>query len=385
MKFLFSFFLTLFFSASLFAQGIQFEKFSWAEALVEAQKENKLIFIDAYTTWCGPCKLMSKKVFTEGAVGELYNDAFINLKIDMEKGEGPNLAREYEVRAYPTLLFVDGSGTLVHRSAGYHDKEKFIELGSIAMDSDMRLSSMEKKFADGNRDADFLMKYTKARFNAHDGSHSPIAEAYLNTQGDWSTPENMVFLYQYTEKADNKLFDYLLENRDMFGKVFGEREVKSRIQEIIYNSIYDSADKSSLEQIDELFKKAYPENAEELSARFRLTFYRQAGDREAYAKAAANFLDKFPNQSPDELNEISWTFYQVVEDKKLLKKAVKWIKRSIKADDQYYNNDTLAALYYKLKKKRKARKVAEKAISIAKANDEDSTETEKLLEAINKL
>ena len=385
MKLILSLFLSLVFSLSLFAQGIQFEKSKWQDILSRAQTEDKLIFLDAYTTWCGPCKLMSKKVFTEKSVGDMYNKNFINVKMDMEKGEGVELARKYEVRAFPTLLFIDSKGELVHRTAGYHDKDQFIALGNTAMSSERSLTGMAERFENGDRDPAFLKAYTEMRFSAHDGSHTIPAEAYLNTQKDWSTPENMTFLVKYTEKADNPLFDYLIENREAFGKVFGQRKVQGRIQEIIYNSIYDNADQSSLEQIDELYKKVYPEQAEEMSARFRLTFYRQAGDRENFANSAVNYLGKFPKQSPDELNEIAWTFYRVIEDKKLLKKAVKWTKRSIKQDNQHYNNDTLAALYLKLKKKKKASKAANTAIALAKANGEDSTETEKLLEAINAL
>ncbi|GAH00631.1 unnamed protein product, partial [marine sediment metagenome] len=71
-----------------FGQGINFNVHSFEEAIKTAKAENKLIFVDAYTTWCGPCKWMSKNVFTEGKVGDYFNESFVNVKIDMEKGEG---------------------------------------------------------------------------------------------------------------------------------------------------------------------------------------------------------------------------------------------------------------------------------------------------------
>ena len=89
---------------------------------------------------------------------------------------------------------------------------------------------------------------------------------------------------------------------------FGQRAVTAKIQELIYDKVYDSTDKSSLDQIDQLFAKAYPEKAAELSARFRMTFYRQAGDRNMYAQSAVNYLKKFPSKDHEELNEIAWTF-----------------------------------------------------------------------------
>ena len=69
-------------------KGIEFFHGTLAEAKELASQEGKLIFIDAFTTWCGPCKRMSAQVFTQEEVGEFYNQTFVNLKLDMEKGEG---------------------------------------------------------------------------------------------------------------------------------------------------------------------------------------------------------------------------------------------------------------------------------------------------------
>ncbi len=55
--------------AFLGAQGIQFEHITFAEGLAKAKAENKLIFVDAFTTWCGPCKMLTSKTFPDSAVG----------------------------------------------------------------------------------------------------------------------------------------------------------------------------------------------------------------------------------------------------------------------------------------------------------------------------
>ena len=103
--------LALFTSLNAGAQGINFEHGTWDEILAKAGKEGKIVFMDAYTTWCGPCKMMSKSTFTDARVAEFYNKNFICAKIDMEKGEGPALSERYGVQAYPTLLFVNASGS----------------------------------------------------------------------------------------------------------------------------------------------------------------------------------------------------------------------------------------------------------------------------------
>lgn len=109
--------------------GIQFKKESWNDVLKQAKKENKLIFLDIYATWCGPCKRLKSNTFSNEEVGKLYNQKFINVALDGEKGEGLTLAQKYAVRSYPTLLFLDGNGNIVIRTGGYHNPDEFIELG----------------------------------------------------------------------------------------------------------------------------------------------------------------------------------------------------------------------------------------------------------------
>ncbi|MFT4031591.1 MAG: thioredoxin family protein [Siphonobacter sp.] len=109
--------------------GIQFFHGSWKEALAKAKAEKKLIFFDAYTSWCGPCKWMQTKSFPNKQVGELYNAKFINVKFDMEEGEGITLSDKYPVQGYPTLFFIDGNGKVVKQVLGAQTPEQLLAVG----------------------------------------------------------------------------------------------------------------------------------------------------------------------------------------------------------------------------------------------------------------
>jgi thiol:disulfide interchange protein len=111
---------------------IQFQKGTWADAVAAAKKQNKPIFVDAYATWCGPCKWMDANVFTDVTVGEYFNLNFINYKFDMEKGEGPAFAQKNGVKAYPTLLFFDKNEKEIHRVLGAKPADQFLEVGKEA-------------------------------------------------------------------------------------------------------------------------------------------------------------------------------------------------------------------------------------------------------------
>jgi thiol:disulfide interchange protein len=118
-------------STNVSPKQINFKSITFAKALDEAKSTGKIIFIDAYTDWCGPCKVMSKNVFTNPDVAKVFNDKFINLKIEMEKNsDGPEIARLYKVSAYPTLIFVDGSGRAVKKAIGYKSAEELIAIAN---------------------------------------------------------------------------------------------------------------------------------------------------------------------------------------------------------------------------------------------------------------
>ena len=110
-------------------EGIQFTDAAWAAVVKKARAENKIIFLDAYASWCGPCKLLQKNVFTRGDVGDLFNKNFINIKVDMERGEGPQLARLFPLEAYPTLFFIEPSGKIIKKVIGYQTPEALIAIG----------------------------------------------------------------------------------------------------------------------------------------------------------------------------------------------------------------------------------------------------------------
>ena len=110
-------------------EGIQFHNGTWDEALQLAKKENKLIFLDIYATWCGPCKQLKKNTFSNAEVGTVYNQNFINVAFDGEQGDGAMLMQKYKLRSFPSLLFIDGNGKVVAQSGGYHKPKELIKLG----------------------------------------------------------------------------------------------------------------------------------------------------------------------------------------------------------------------------------------------------------------
>ncbi len=110
-------------------EGISFIEADWNKALAEAKKQHKLIVLDAYTSWCGPCKQLKKNTFSDKAAGEFFNTNYVNVAIDMEKGFGPVLLEKYGINAFPTLLIIDENGKKVSFTRGFIPAEILIEFG----------------------------------------------------------------------------------------------------------------------------------------------------------------------------------------------------------------------------------------------------------------
>lgn len=118
-------------SASEGDKGIAFSDLTLDQAKTLSKETGKLIFIDCYTDWCGPCKRMAATSFKDEKVGAVFNKKFINLKIEMEKNPiGQELAKRYRVRAYPTLLVIDSEGTLIKQVIGMQTSDGLITMAN---------------------------------------------------------------------------------------------------------------------------------------------------------------------------------------------------------------------------------------------------------------
>jgi len=114
-------------------KGISFIEQDWSKALQQAKENKKLVFLDIYATWCGPCKMLKRNTFTDEAAGKFFNDNFINVSVDGEAGVGPQLAQKFNIIGYPTLIIADADGNVVLQTAGYVDADYLINFAKEAL------------------------------------------------------------------------------------------------------------------------------------------------------------------------------------------------------------------------------------------------------------
>lgn len=380
-------FSSLFIGALALAQGIKFEDSNFATILAKAKKENKLIFVDAYASWCGPCKLMVKNIFPLQTVGDFYNSHFVNAKIDMEKGEGVGLAKKYNVKAFPTYLFINGDGEEVHRTLGYVEEKDFIQFAKDAEDPNKRLTALKQKFENGEKDPEFLKNLAGLTIYNDSELAGKVLDRYFQQKTSLDQ-EDVQMLLSGTQSTESPLYKIFQSKKAEIIKIFPEDKYAKFDKNIKLNTVLKKAYNADTKTwndnyfLTESQKFLTKDESEKILKRAKANRALKNKDIPTYEKLTLELYKDYSSMSSEELNSLAWDFFENVSSKTSLEKAVAWAQESVKKNENYANTDTLANLYNKIGDKKNAKIWAEKSVQLAKSTGEDSTDTEKLLKSL---
>lgn len=230
--------------SSVQAQGIKFEssETTFGQAVEKALKSKKYIFMDCYTTWCGPCKWLAANVFPNDTVGAYFNQHFVSVKMDMEKGEGPRLAKQYQITAYPTLLFIDPyTQKMVYRKVGTQEGALWlVDIARKALDDDKNLTGIAARYRENQQDAAIVNKYL-AQLQA--ARLFPLRDSVLNAYLANITPANdhsqLTWQILSSQVSDpyGAPFDYMNQRADKFRATVGNEAVDEKLESIYRQAV----------------------------------------------------------------------------------------------------------------------------------------------------
>jgi thiol-disulfide isomerase/thioredoxin len=416
----------LLFSLLTFSQGIVFEHGTWKEVLAKAQQTNKPVFVDIYTTWCGPCKQMSSQIFPLETVGKVFNENFICYQIDAEKGEGIAIAKKYGVKAYPTYLFIKGDGNLFYLTIGSMPEKNFIAVSKTAleaMNDPKPLSIWDKEYTVKKNDPAFLLDYMKKRTKLG-LSNELLFDEYLKLIPEEERASKTVFEYYRDEGRNMKVTSFayqnLLKNYQKF--IMG---LFGNVYVILMDGVTNTVNEAASTKNEKLLATAilaYDQLPKPLSSEkdeVYMQYYKATGEADKYLKYALSFannhlmkmkvdsLTKIDDRNykmmegkiksgifgkmldsvqlagllaasvnmermkvGQGLNTISWEIFKKATDKNILKEALGFSKRSLEflPDDAAFL-DTYANLFYKLGLKQEALAHEKQALSLADKKD----------------
>ena len=350
-------------------QGIDFFHGTWEETLAEANEKNKLIFVDAYAVWCGPCKKMSKQVFPQDKVGEYFNTHFVSLKMDMEKGEGPKFGRKYPVKAYPTFLFISPSGEVVLSVTGFRQADAFIEVARKAVERYDPSTELAKQFEKGDRSFETVLAYVKSLNNSGKSSLA-ISNQYLREKEDLTEEQKLAFIFEAAIESDSRLFDLFIENRTSLNQLKSKEEVDQHITRACSNTVKKAIEFEMVELLKEAqmkYKDNLPESADHFIMESDLKFASETNQPGMFIDASKNYLSKV--EGNDQLNHICrLAIKHFSNNSEVLVHAKKIAKKEFKKNESSETGYNYAKILHLSNEPDKAQEVLDKTISLSGPN-----------------
>lgn len=345
------------------AQGIKFEEGTFTEALEKAKQEGKLLFVDCYTSWCGPCKMLANKVFTNDTISQYFNHHFINLKMDMEKGEGPELGRKFAVKAYPTLLFIEPSNqTVVYQVVGGRSVQGLLEESKKANDPNRNLQGLALQYKQNPTHAPSVLAYLNAlKASSMTTERDGILKAYLSNipQDSICNKGNWAILATHTDNPYSFAFDFLHKYREEFRKAIGKENVDGKLDRLYRYAIMPLIRRKRISEAEfpqEKFDKLVTLLQEEgqnfayYQAQLDMIDYVQKGDYDAMM----NVLDKAEKEqilTQDTRFYFIWlnlTYLKECNEKKALERGLIWLDEIKGIGNEQAWQDMRKALMQKL-------------------------------------
>ena len=220
------------FSVNAQNRSIRFLDDNWNIVLKKAERTGKLIFVDCYTSWCGPCQTLAKEVFTLDSVADFFNRHFLCVKLDIEKGKGLELKKPFEIRAYPTLLFLDGKQQVVHRIVGCDGAEYLMKEAGKALDPQLNFRAMQERYMAGERATDFILEYLNYLGHAYlEEEANAIALQYLQgfKEEELITSANWKIIEKYIKDPLAIPLQVVMKRRKAFFDLAPEQEVINKL------------------------------------------------------------------------------------------------------------------------------------------------------------
>lgn len=296
-------------------KGMHFEHaLTWKQILAKAKAENKYIFVDCFTTWCGPCKHMSNTIFPAAEAGTFMNDRFINVKLQIDQtpadgaevkrwyADAETLARTWHINAFPTFLYFAPDGNIVHRATGaYSTVPQFITAVREALDSNTQFYTLLQKVQrSGGRDTATVRKLSELAYDSYD---RPLADSlsslYISQQDNLFTRDKMEYVFRMTNSRQAPQFSLFLSRKAAVDSLLGKGKA---MQKIIAVAMDEEMERQSLTgenlpdeaAIKDTLAVYFPQDKDELFAFFQLHHAFDKGQWGRFDSLWGAFLRQYP-------------------------------------------------------------------------------------------
>jgi len=382
---LFSLFLLLFSNGIDAQNSINFSEESLPKLLERSKKENKPIFLMIYAEWCPHCNKMKKEVFNTPEVANFMENNFICAWQDIEKENGDFIKKKFDVKSYPTFVFLDKNETVLYNLSGEYKPDVLIQEAKNALNPKLQLPYLEQQFLSDPSNVDKCLAYILTLGKGKERKQISVpAHHYLATQSDKDlvSSQNWKVIANAVTDIESREFQYVLKNQQAFAKVASplrvERKINSVVTELL-KPFTENLDTINYYKQRKIAKSINLRNTDSLIFNFDVTLAERAQNWSLYKKTTAESVEKFFWNDARMLKEIGQTYLKNITTIPDLNNAIKWSERAVELEESYDGYLLLAQLHHKTKNNKEAIVYAKKAKSFSESMGWNPTDAKKLL------
>lgn len=367
-------------------KGVNFETdLSWGEMLGKAKQQGKYVMVDFYTTWCAPCKHLDANVFPKEEVGDFFNEHFINFKIQMDKKKedsdytksryslADSLHQEYKIMSYPTFLFFDGDGVLLHKVTGAGDPiPEFIDRISTALDPKTQYFTIINRYRKSDRkDLVHLKEIAHLASDKYEKTDArELSDEYL-IKDRAINKENIEFARVFNTSPRSEAFKFFRENRKEVNRITYDGDAESEVLRALNIEFFEDKNVYKNESMDwKGYRRDvavdYPEFADMFTLLSKVNFSDFKNNWMVFEKDLTTYIKKYGETLNSEaLNSYGWSVARNLPKSPLNRKILNLMKRLYTGEENYMVRQTQACLIYAIGDVDQAIKIQEKAVSDA--------------------
>lgn len=369
--------------------GIVFRKgLSWQQVKEAAKIGNKFIFLDCYATWCNPCKMMDKKIYVDDGVGRLMNQEFISVKVQMDVtpddaddikswyNDAKKIIQQYNITIYPTFLFFNSDGILVHKGLGYQSIDAFRTIVEDSKTEEKQYFTLLNKYEQGILSLEKVKELALSAKRLQDNEQAEkIANEYIinylfkQSISELQKKENQQFILDMTFFVKDPGFQYIQQHSDEIDKMLGKNIAEHKLIKCIISTEIDpklshvrKGKNYGWGRLYKKLKRNYGSLGCIATLQRQLTYFLEVKNWLEFANAYKLYYEQVGGLNIFNINNLTWEIFNHINDKATLTYAIKVMEAH--KNENVESMDTYANLLYKMGDRDKAIEWEQKAIKL---------------------
>jgi len=278
------------------ANSIQFANDSWDSILDQARIEQKPIFVKAYADYCMPCKLMDKTVFVDKNVINVFNDQFINFKVDMQTPLADVFNVAYGVKMLPSLLFFDENGNVVQILEGTLTVDELLNVAQSYSYINQTVVVETETIAKASPEQ---MEIPSSNFSYMEEA-SRIDRKVNQLKNQMYSNNTLVELFEMASIMKAEAVDILVKKPSLFIQKFGKAPYYNKIKEsgdLATKMAVEYNDAKLIDKAIKILKQSKHPNTNQLSFEWQVAYYAGINDWNTYTEIHYKYRNKISKKT----------------------------------------------------------------------------------------